>query len=119
MKNRNRPDDSPARFNVQFLEDAKDFLMELDKDVRREVLENVTAATKTVNVMLFKKLRGTEIWEFRARVKGLQYRLLSFWDAKTKSMVIVTHGFVKKKQKTPDKEIKKAERIRKDYLNKI
>ncbi|MGM9801564.1 MAG: type II toxin-antitoxin system RelE/ParE family toxin [Candidatus Limisoma sp.] len=32
-------------------------------------------------------------------------------------MVIVTHGIVKKTQKTPKKEIAKAERIRQEYYN--
>jgi phage-related protein len=35
-------------------------------------------------------------------------------------MVISTHGIVKKTQKTPPKEIEKAEEIRKQYMdNKI
>ena len=50
---------------------------------------------------LFKKLKD-EIWEFRTLFQGLQYRLLAFWD-KTNSentLVISTHGFVKKRSKT-------------------
>lgn len=31
-------------------------------------------------------------------------------------MVIVTHGIVKKTQKTPSKEIAKAEEVRKEYF---
>jgi phage-related protein len=31
-------------------------------------------------------------------------------------MVVCTHGILKKTQKTPKKEIEKAERIRKQYL---
>ena len=31
-------------------------------------------------------------------------------------LVIATHGFTKKTQKTPGKEIAKAERIRKEYF---
>ncbi|KAB4395500.1 type II toxin-antitoxin system RelE/ParE family toxin, partial [Bacteroides nordii] len=33
------------------------------------------------------------------------------------TLVIATHGFIKKTQKTPPKEIAKAEEIRKDYFN--
>ena len=36
---------------------------------------------------------------------------------KKKAMVIVTLGIVKKTQKTPKKEIAKAERIRQEYYN--
>ena len=66
---------------------------------------------------LFKKLDGTDIWEFRTLYKGIQYRLLAFWDTDAETLVIATHGFVKKTQKTPSKEINKAEAIRKLYFN--
>ncbi|KDS12524.1 hypothetical protein M082_3742 [Bacteroides fragilis str. 3725 D9 ii] len=33
------------------------------------------------------------------------------------TLVIATHGFIKKTQKTPSKEITKAEEIRKIYFN--
>ena len=42
---------------------------------------------------------------------------IAFWDNEIKAMVIVTHGMVKKTQKTPKKEIAKAERIRQEYYN--
>lgn len=32
------------------------------------------------------------------------------------TLVIATHGFVKKTQKTPKREIEKAEQLRKEYL---
>jgi len=50
------------------------------------------------------------------------YRLFSFWDKteESETLVIATHGILKKTQKTPAKEIKKAEGIRKQYFeNKI
>lgn len=30
---------------------------------------------------------------------GIQYRLLAFWDTSTNSLVVATHGFIKKVQK--------------------
>ena len=60
---------------------------------------------------------GTDIWEFRTLYDGLQYRLLSFWDSDTNTYVITTHGFVKKAQKTPLKEIERAMAIREEYFN--
>ena len=41
--------------------------------------------------------------------------LFAFWDNEEKAIVIATHGIVKKTQKTPSKEIKKAEEIMKLY----
>ena len=47
---------------------------------------------------------------------GNCYRLFSFWDTETETLIIATHGIVKKTQKTPSKEITKAEEIRKLYF---
>jgi phage-related protein len=44
---------------------------------------------------------------------------LAFWDKtnKTDTLVIATHGIVKKTNKMPAKEIDKADKIRKAYFN--
>ena len=65
---------------------------------------------------LFKKLEGTEIWEFRTLYNRIAYRLFAFWDTDSETLVVVTHGILKKTQKTPTKEIARAERIRNLYL---
>jgi phage-related protein len=70
---------------------------------------------------LFKKLNDF-IWEFRTLYNHKAYRLFSFWNTtnEKQSLVVATHGILKKTQKTPPKEIKKAEEIRKQYLyNKL
>lgn len=54
--------------------------------------------------------------KFRTFANGMQYRLLVFWDHDEETFVITTHAFVKKTQKTPLKEIAKAESIRKEYF---
>ena len=41
----------------------------------------------------------------------------AFLDTEEETLVIATHGIVKKTQKTPLKEITKAEEIRKEYFN--
>lgn len=66
---------------------------------------------------LFKKLENTEIWELRTLFNGICYRLFAFWDTENDALVIATHGIVKKTQKTPKKEIEKAERLRKEYFD--
>jgi phage-related protein len=67
---------------------------------------------------LFKKLNES-IWEFRTLYNSKAYRLFSFWDKTDgrETLVVATHGILKKTQKTPPKEIKKAEEIRIQYLN--
>lgn len=70
-----------------------------------------------MKVDIFKKLENTEIWEFRTLYNGICYRLFSFWDTEEETLVIATHGIIKKTQKAPLKEIAKAEEIRKEYFN--
>jgi len=66
---------------------------------------------------LLKKI-DKDIWEFRTNYKSRQFRLLAFWDKTKKSLVICTHGFIKKSKKLPNKELNKARRIRAKYLDK-
>ncbi len=65
---------------------------------------------------LFKKLDG-EIWEFRTSWEVMTYRLFAFWDNDGETLVIATHGLVKKTQKTPQCEKDKAKAIRKEWFN--
>lgn len=105
------------RFNVDFLEPSKDFLDKLDDKSRKKVLFNIWKSRSVNDPELFKKL-NEEIWEFRTRYLTKQIRLLAFWDktGKTETIVVATHGFLKKTKKTPESEIEKAERIRKKYF---
>ncbi len=57
------------------------------------------------------------ILEFRTLYAGIKYRLISFFDRDQRALVITIHGFIKKAQKTPSKEIEKAEAIRREYFN--
>lgn len=107
-----------ARFKVIMSSEADAFLNTLRQDIKDKIVYNVDkVANGYMDKDLFKKLDGTDIWEFRTLYKGIQYRLLAFWDTDAETLVIATHGFVKKTQKTPSKEINKAEAIRKLYFN--
>jgi len=106
-------------FEVIFLEHAIEFLESLDIKTRRKIYYNVDKARLGLDPKLFKKLTD-EIWEFRTKHNGLQYRLFAFWDKtnNTETLVISTHGMVKKVDKVPKSEIEKAERVRKIYFEK-
>lgn len=107
-----------ARFKVIMSSEADAFLDTLRQDIKDKIVYNVDkVANGYMDKDLFKKLDGTDIWEFRTLYKGIQYRLLAFWDTDAETLVIATHGFVKKTQRTPSKEINKAEAIRKLYFN--
>ena len=65
----------------------------------------------------FKKLTGTEgIWECRIQYVSNIYRIFCFFDSH--SVVVLTHGLVKKSQKTPQREIARAESYKKDFLSR-
>lgn len=104
-------------FEIVFLREAFAFLESLDEKHSRKILYNIRKAQQQQDPELFKKLTN-EIWEFRTLYQGLQYRLLAFWDKtdKANTLVISTHGFVKKQSKVPDIEIERAEQQRKKYF---
>ena len=105
-------------FNLIALKDAKDFITSLPEKVQDKVLYNIRKVRFGVKDKdLFKKLGNTEIWEFRTTWQGMAYRLFAFWDKEEDTLVIATHGIIKKRQKTPKNEIEKAEAIRKEWFN--
>ena len=100
--------EAKPKFSVIYSEEVISFLNTLPEKARAKVMFNVAKARYNQDPKLFKKLVGTDIWEFRTLYNGIQYRLLSFWDAELNSYVITTHGFIKKTQKTPKDKIKLA-----------
>ena len=105
------------KYAIIILEWAKVFLDNLDDKTRKKVIYNIWKSREVSDPELFKKLDGN-IWEFRTKFMTKQIRLLAFWDKteKEETLVVATHGFVKKTQKTPKSEIEKAEKIRKQYF---
>ena len=96
---------------------AVDFMETLQDKAREKVYYNIKKSQFVRDEELLKKLNEF-IWEFRTLHNGISYRLFAFWDKSSgkDSLVIATHGFIKKKQKTPVYEIRKAEEIRIAYL---
>ena len=105
-------------FEIEFLDEAREFIKQLSEDEKKVLLKRIEAAKITRNSKYFEKLTK-EIWEFRARHNGLQYRIFAFWDKSRKSIVLGTHGYIKKTQKAPLQEIKHAEQIMKNYYANI
>ena len=98
---------------------VRDFLDSLPGKVAQKVawvlslLEDLEVVPSTY----FKKLVGTEeIWECRVQFASNAYRIFCFFEEN--SVVILTHGFAKKTQKTPQQEIERAEAYRRDYLKR-
>ena len=106
-----------SNFEVELLPEAVEFLESLDDKTREKIYYNIKKAQVVTDKELFKKLTDF-IWEFRTLYNNKAYRLFSFWDKieGKDTLVVATHGILKKTQKTPPKEIEKAEEIRKQYL---
>jgi phage-related protein len=105
-------------FDVDLLPKATEFLEDLDEKTRGKVYYNMKKSQFVRDDELFKKLNDF-IWEFRTLYNNKSYRLFAFWDntEEQRGLVVATQGILKKTQKTPPKEIEKAEEIRRQYLN--
>ena len=102
---------------VAYLEEALSFIESIPKSAGDKLLEIVhRVELGERNTVIFSKLEGTEIWQFRTLYNKVKYRRFAFWDTQTDTLVIATHGIIKKTQKTPKKEIAKAEIIRQEYF---
>lgn len=105
------------KFEVKFLKEAVEFLDVLDERTRDKIIYNITKAQFSTNKELFKKLND-EIWEFRTLYKSIAYRILAFWDKseKNRTLVILTHGLIKKTEKIPKADLAKSQRLRNSYF---
>ncbi|MEA2076681.1 MAG: type II toxin-antitoxin system RelE/ParE family toxin [Candidatus Marinimicrobia bacterium] len=77
-----------------------------------DIIEN----TEKVSEQYFKYINNSKgLYEIRVQQGNQQFRIFSFFDKNR--LVILANGFNKKKQKTPRSEIRKAQRIKKEYEN--
>jgi len=71
---------------------------------------------KQVPKKFFKNLENTDgIYEIRVITTFKSIRILCFFDKG--KLIVLTNCFIKKSQKTPRKEIKMAEKLKKEYMN--
>ncbi|MBK5214057.1 MAG: type II toxin-antitoxin system RelE/ParE family toxin [Flavobacteriaceae bacterium] len=70
--------------------------------------------TRIVPEKFLKHLTNTDgLWEVRISAGNGIFRILCFFEEG--NLIILLSGFQKKTQKTPKNEIKKAERLKKEY----
>ena len=106
------------KFSIVLMKEAQDFLESLPYEAKEKIAYNIRRVMAGgIKRELFKKLENSDgIWEFRTLYRKTAYRLFSFWDTESEKLVIATHGIVKKTQKTPSKEISKAENLKRRYF---
>ena len=94
-----------------------DFFQKQDEKIQRKIeyVLDLIRTEKRVPIKFFKQLENTDgIYEVRVITTFKSIRILCFLD--NGDLVVLINSFVKKSQKTPKSEIKKAEKIKKDYL---
>ncbi len=89
-----------------------------DKKIQEKIeyVLDLVRFEKQVPKKFFKYLDGTDgIYEIRVITTFKSIRILCFFDEG--KLVVLTNCFLKKTQKTPSKEIRLAEKLKKEYLN--
>jgi len=95
-----------------------DFYQEQDHKIRDKIdyVLDLIANVEAVPKKFFKSLSGTDgLYEIRVITPSKNIRIMCFLDEG--NLIILVNCFVKKTQKTPRKEIKLAERLKKEYHN--
>ena len=113
-----------AVFNIDFYDKedgtkpAEDFISELPLKMRAKIARAVgmLKANGTKLREPYSKHLEDGIFEIRAQVSSDISRVLYFFMVGKR--VILTHGFIKKTQKTPPSEIARAKKYRAEYLSR-
>ena len=111
-------------FDVEYYEKedgtfpAEEFILSLDSKMQAKMFRELDLLETFGNQLREPHSKPLEdgIYEIRAKVASDITRVLYFFVVNKK--IILTNGFVKKTQKTPDNEIALARKYRKDYLER-
>lgn len=99
-------------------EPAKDFILSLDKKMRAKILLSVDLLANNGYLLRepHSKHLDDGIFELRAKVGSDISRVLYFFFVGRKA--VLTNGFIKKTNKTPLSEIKRAMKYRAEFLSR-
>ncbi len=113
------------KFTVLFYETrtgrkpAEEFLLDLEPKMMAKmarVIQLLAVNGSNCGNHTLKEL-GDKIFELRAKVGSDISRVLYFFAVG--KLIILINGFIKKTQKTPNREIERAKVYRKDYLERL
>jgi len=96
---------------------VEEFILSQNLKVQAKIFRYLELLEKEGNNLRepFSKPVGEGFFEIRPHANGVYIRILYFFISGGK--VIVTNGFVKKTNKTPNEQIELAKKYREDYLN--
>lgn len=97
---------------------AKEFMLSLDKKLRAKLADTIIILQDNGYELRepYSKHISEGIFELRAKQGSDITRVMYFFYVDRH--IILTNGFIKKTQKTPQSEIEKAKRYRSDYLKR-
>lgn len=116
--------DEEHEWSVEFYIDpngkspVREFLNSLDRKTVARLdwsIEQLRVRNQQAREPLVKNLEG-KLWELRRKSNGNIYRLMYFFF--TGQRIVFVHGFQKKTQKTPRREIETAKARMEDYLSR-
>ena len=93
------------------------FFKSQDRKIQEKIeyMLDLVRFEKQVPIKFFKYLNNTSgIYEIRIITTFKNIRILCFFDKG--GLIVLTNCFLKKSQKTPGKEIKIAEKLKKEYM---
>ena len=113
-----------SEFEIRFydkadgVKPAKDFILELEPKMQAKVLRTIDMLESNGSELRepYSKHLDDGIFELRAQIGSDISRVLYFFMIGRKA--ILTHGFIKKTQKTPPSEIDRAKEYRAEYLER-
>jgi len=104
---------------IFLLKQAEEFLDSVDVPVRKKFFVSMRKTKSRIFGGWFQKMKSSsDIFEFRVDNNGKFYRLFAFWDTRgsKQTLIVCTHGLIKKTNKTPKSDVEKAEEIRERYF---
>lgn len=112
-------------FQVQFFEKengdcpVENFILSLDTKMQAKIVGLLEILQENGNSLRepYSKHLSEGIFELRCKVGSNAARVLYFFYFEKR--IILTNGFVKKTQKTPDKEIKLAKQRRQAFIERM
>ncbi len=95
-----------------------DFFETLNKNVKKKFnwTLKLIATLERVPIKYFRHIKNsTGLYEVRVEMESNIFRVFCFFDEG--QIIVLINGFQKKSQKTPKKEIKIAEKLKKQYFD--
>ncbi len=105
-----------TRTIVEYEKHFSNFIKQQPEKVQNKIFKiiEILEILEFIPAQYLKSIKGTKgLYEVRIRLGNNIWRVFCFFD--NDCLVILLNGFIKKSQRTPKREIEKAERLMKQY----